>query len=198
MKKNIIERLIRDTEINITWKKAELENEDSEDNKKILEEDIADMEEDVEELKTVQNDIDALDVLYDLLGFKVRLWFGSKKHPVLAISKEEFYDIGTAVDDEYLVHISEYQYDILKKAIEGDGKEQAEILESTKKKLENQSAKEKAFDILSKHFDIQVGHHPMFGHWVFLESSDENSPQQSDLTNEEAEIIKKASGSFSQ
>lgn len=124
MKKNIIERAIRDTETNIAWKKAELENEDSEDNKKSLEADIADMEEDLEELKAVQNDIDALDVLYDLLGFKVRLWFGDKKLPVLAISKEEFYDIEIAVDDEFLVHISEYQYDVLKKAIEGGGKKE--------------------------------------------------------------------------
>ena len=58
--------------------------------------------------------------------------------------------------------------------------------------IESQRAKEKAFDILCKHFDIQVGYHRMCGHWVFLESSDENSPQQSDLTKEEAEIIKKA------
>ena len=124
MKKNIIERLIKDTEINIAWKKAELDIENSEDDKKFLEADIADMEEDLEELKAVQNDIDALDVLYDLLGFKVRLWFGGKNLPVLAVSKEEFYDVGIAADDEYLVHISEHQYDILKKAIEGDGKEQ--------------------------------------------------------------------------
>ena len=123
MKKNIIERTIRDTEISIAWKKAELENEDSEDDKKSLEADIADMEEDLEELKAVQNDIDALDVLYDLLGFKVRLWFGVKNLPVLAISKEEFYDEEIAADDEYLVHISERQYYILKKAIEGDRKE---------------------------------------------------------------------------
>ena len=120
MKKNIIERLIKDTEINIAWKKSQMENENSEDDKKCLEEDIADMEEDLEELKAIQNDIDALDVLYDLLGFKVRLWFGGKNLPVLAISKEEFYHVGTATDDEYLVHISEHQYDILKKAIEGD------------------------------------------------------------------------------
>ena len=70
--------------------------------------------------------------------------------------------------------------------------EQAEALERAKEKLESQSAKEKAFDILCKHFDIQVGYHQMFGHWVFLESSDENSPQQSDLTKKEAEIIRKA------
>lgn len=126
MKKNIIERLIRDTETNIAWKKAELENEDSEENKKFLEADIADMEEDLEELKAAQNDIDALDVLYDLLGFKVRLWFGGKNLPVLVLSKEEFYDVGIAADDECLVHISEYQYDILKKAIEGDGKKEGE------------------------------------------------------------------------
>ena len=123
MKKNIIERLIKDTEINIAWKKILLENANSEDDKKYLEKDIADMEEDLKELKTAQNDIDALDVLYDLLGFKVRLWFGVKNFPVLAISKEEFYDVGIAADGECLVHISEHQYHVLKKAIEGNGKE---------------------------------------------------------------------------